>query len=40
MKSYIGAAAIRQLYAEEFSGRPLHKAGTTTTPAGGLWKKG
>jgi hypothetical protein len=40
VKSYIGPAAIRALYQNEFEGRPLHKAGTPTTPAGGLWKRG
>ncbi|MCW5748840.1 MAG: hypothetical protein KIT36_21810 [Alphaproteobacteria bacterium] len=40
VKSYIGPAAIQQLYQTEFAGRPLHKAGTPTTPAGGLWKRG
>jgi hypothetical protein len=40
VKSYIGPEAIRGLYRHEFGGRPLHKAGTPTTPAGGLWKRG
>jgi hypothetical protein len=40
VKSYIGSAAIQMLYQTEFSGRKLHKAGTPTSPAGGLWKKG
>ncbi|HJQ57110.1 MAG TPA: hypothetical protein VJ890_09405 [Vineibacter sp.] len=40
VKSYLGSAAIQLLYQTEFAGRPLHKAGTATTPAGGLWKKG
>lgn len=40
VKSYIGPDAIRLLYQEEFGGRPLHKAGTPTTAAGGLWKRG
>jgi hypothetical protein len=40
VKSYIGPDAIRALYQQEFGGRPLHKAGTPTTPAGGLWKRG
>jgi hypothetical protein len=40
VKSCLGEAAIKRLYIEEFSGRSLHKAGTPTTSAGGLWKKG
>lgn len=40
VKSYLGPEAIRLLYQQEFGGRPLHKAGTSTTPAGGLWKRG
>lgn len=40
VKSYLNAAAIRELYAQEFAGRTLHQAGTQTTSAGGLWKRG
>ena len=31
--------ALRTFFTQEFHGRSLHKAGTSTQPGGGLWKK-
>jgi len=32
--------ALRQFFEQELQGRSLHKAGTPTSPAGGLWVRG
>jgi hypothetical protein len=33
-------AALKRFFEEELGGRPLHKAGTATATAGGLWRRG